>query len=74
MAQITVADLSIDEFKNIIHEAIEGALYEFFIDPDKPMELRKEIVVRHEKSFKTTKIGVNTKPAKEVAAELGLKW
>jgi len=74
MAQATVADLTIDEFKKIINDSIEQKLLELFADPDEGLELRDEIVARLDKSFKNTKIGVNTKSAKEVAESLGLEW
>jgi len=43
-------------------------------DPNEGLELREDFEAKLEESIKTTKIGINAKPAKQVAEELGLKW
>ena len=74
MAQATVADLTVDEFKKIIDDSIEQKLLELFADPDEGLELRESFVAELKNSLKKTKIGVNTKSAKEVAATYGIDW
>jgi hypothetical protein len=74
MAQTTVADLTIDEFKKIIDDSIEKKLLELFADPDEGLELREDFVAELKKSLKITKGGANTKSAKEVAASFGIDW
>ena len=42
MTQTTVADLTIDEFKDLVREAVAQTLGEMLGDPDEGLELRDE--------------------------------
>lgn len=70
----TVAELSVDEFRQVIEETFEQKLLELFGDPDEGLELREEVKSRLRRSLKAERDGVRGIPAKDVAAELGLDW
>ena len=74
MAHSTVADLTIDEFKNLIREVVTQTLAEMFGDPDKGLELRDDFRRALQTSLASVEAGGRTIPAKEVAAKLGLNW
>jgi len=69
-----VAELTVDELKYIIQEAMEQKLSEMFGDPDEGLELREEIKARLRRSLEAERRGVRGIPAQEVAAQLGLEW
>jgi len=68
-----VAELTVDEFKYIIQEAMELKLSEMLGDPDEGLELREEIKARLRRSLEAERRGVRGIPGQEVAAQLGLK-
>ena len=74
MAHSTVADLTIDEFKNLIREVVTQTLAEMFGDPDEGLELRDDFRTALQTSLASVEAGGRTIPAKEVAAKLGLSW
>ena len=74
MAYTTVADLTVDQFKNLIREVVIQTLIEVLGDPDEDMELRDEIKVKIQQSLAAVKAGEKIIPAEEVAAKLGLTW
>jgi hypothetical protein len=74
MAYSSVADLTIDEFKDLIKEVVTQTILEIFGDPDEGLELRDEIQERLRRSLAATPVGGETRPAQEVAAKLGLEW
>ena len=47
----TVAELTVDELKEIVQEAVEQKLTEMLGDPDEGLELREEITVRLRRSL-----------------------
>ena len=69
-----VAELMVDEFKQIIEEAMEQKLEEMLGDPDEGLELREEIKARLRHSLEAERRGNRGIPAQEVAAQLGLEW
>ena len=74
MAYTTVADLTVDQFKNLIREVVIQTIIEVLGDPDEDMELRDEIKVKIQQSLAAVKAGEKIIPAEEVAAKLGLIW
>jgi hypothetical protein len=74
MAHSTVADLSIDEFKNLIREVVAQTLTEMLGDPDEGLDLRDELRTALQRSLAVVEAGGRTIPAAEVAAKLGLNW
>jgi len=68
-----VAELTVDELKYIIQEAMEQKLSEMLHDPDEGLELRDEIKARLRRSLEAERSGARGIPAQEVAAQLGLE-
>ncbi|MCB0191494.1 MAG: hypothetical protein KDJ65_06075 [Anaerolineae bacterium] len=71
MSYSNVADLTVDEFKNLIKEVVTQTLLELLGDPDEGLDLREEIKERLHRSLATNG---ETRSAQEVAAKLGLDW
>jgi hypothetical protein len=74
MASSTVADLSVDQFKDLIRQVVIQTLSEVLGDPDEGLELRDDIKVKIQQSLAAMQAGTKTIPAQEVAAKLGLTW
>jgi hypothetical protein len=64
----------VDEFKQIVQEAVEQKLAEMFSDPDEGLELQEEIKTRLQRSLEAEQQGARGIPDREVAAQLGLEW
>ncbi len=69
-----VADLTIDEFRELVQEVVIQTLSEMMSDPDEGLELRDDFVEELEQSIADVKAGGKTVPAQKVAEELGLTW
>jgi len=63
-----VAELTVDEFKRIIEEAIEQKLLEVLGDPDEGLELRPEIEERLRRSLSYVAAGGKTLSLEEITA------
>jgi hypothetical protein len=74
MAYSNVADLTIDEFKDLIREVVTQTLLEIFGDPDEGLELQEEIKERLHRSLAKTQANGETRPVQDVANKLGLEW
>jgi len=74
MAYSNVADLTVDELKNLIREVVTQTILELLGDPDEGLELRDEIKERLRHSLTVTQAGGETRSAQAVAANLGLEW
>ncbi len=74
MTQPTVADLTVDEFKDLIREIVTQTIVELFDDPDEGLELREDIKTNLQRSLAAVQAGGETIPAQAVAAKLGLDW
>lgn len=74
MTYSTLADLTIDEFKNLIKEIVTQTILEIFDDPDEGLELREEIKDRLHRALADAQTTTKTTSAQEVAAKLGLEW
>lgn len=73
MAQTTVSELSVDEFKKLIREVVIQTLSEILGDPDEGLELRDEFKIELQRALATAETS-KTSPAHDVAARLGLTW
>ncbi|MBC7221586.1 hypothetical protein H5T56_01150 [Candidatus Bipolaricaulota bacterium] len=69
-----VKDLSKEELKILIREAVEEALFELLGDPDQGLKLRPEIEERLRRSLEHLERGEQGIPAEEAAKRLGLVW
>jgi len=74
MTVSSVADLTVDELKELIRETVSQTIVEMLGDPDKDMELREEVQERLERSLAMMEAAGKTVPANQVAARLGLEW
>lgn len=74
MANSRVADLSVDEFRDLIKEVVAQTILEIFGDPDEGLELREEITERLHRSLAATQTNGQTQSAEDVATKLGLEW
>jgi hypothetical protein len=71
---IKLADLTVDEFKQLIATTVEWKLLEILGDPDEGLELREEIKDRLQRSLEKERRGARGIPTQDVAAQLGLEW
>ena len=65
-----VKELSLEELKAFINEAVDVRLEERLGDPDIGLEVKPEVIEKIKRSRKS-KVTV---PAEEIAERLGLKW
>ena len=71
---MNVRDLTVEQFKVIVHEALEEALLDLLGDPDAGLSLREEVKEELLASLARTQRGEPGIPADEVARELGLGY
>jgi len=69
-----VKELTVEQFKGLIQEAIEEKLEELVGDPDLGLELREEIKERLRSSLAARQNGQKGVPIDEVARQAGLDW
>lgn len=69
-----VAELSVDEFKQVIATTVEQKLLEMLGDPDEGLELEEEIRARLRRTLEVEQKGQRGIAAQEVAARLDLEW
>ena len=74
MTPVKVADLTINQFKELIREVVIHTLSEMMDDPDEGMELRDDFAEELQHSLTSLEAGTKTIPAQEVAERLGLIW
>ena len=67
MSYTNVADLTIDEFINLIQEVVTETILELFGDPDEGLELREEIKERLRYSLAKTQVNRETRSVQDVA-------
>ena len=68
-----VAELTVEELKQMIQEAVEQKLSEMLGDPDEGLELREEIKARLRRSLEAERRGARGISAQEVTAQRGLQ-
>jgi hypothetical protein len=69
-----VKELTVEEFKTLIQEAIEEKLEEVIGDPDHGLELREEIKEKLRSSAAAMQGGEKGIPIDQVARQAGLDW
>ena len=69
-----VADLSVDEFKDMLREIVTETVVELLGDPDAGLELSEEMKANLQRSIAAVQAGGETSSAETVAARLGLEW
>ncbi|MBC7265236.1 MAG: hypothetical protein H5T64_12905 [Chloroflexi bacterium] len=74
MVHPSVADLTVDELKDLIREVVAQTIVEIFGDPDEGLELREDIKAHLQRSLAAVRAGGETIPAQTVADKLGLDW
>jgi hypothetical protein len=74
MIRSSVADLTIDEFKDLVREVVTQTIVELFGDPDEGLELREDMKANLQRSLAAVQAGGETIPAEVIAAKLGLDW
>ena len=68
-----VSELTIEELRDLIYEAVETKLRETLGDPDWNLELRDDIVTRLEQSMEAIDKGEAGIPLNEIANRYGLE-
>jgi hypothetical protein len=74
MTHPRVADLTIEEFRDLVQEVVIQTLLEILGDPDEGLELRGDFAAELQRSLTAVEAGSKTVPAQEVAERLGLTW
>ncbi len=69
-----VKELSVEQLKALIQEAVEEKLQEILGDPDQGLELREDIKDRLRRSLAAVEGGEEGLPIGQVAKEVGLEW
>ena len=69
-----VADLTVDELKDLIHEVVTQTIVEMFGDSDAGLELREDIKTNLQRSLAAVQAGGKTISVEVVANKLGLNW
>ncbi len=74
MADLKVADLTVQEFKELVREVVIQTLLEMLGDPDEGLEVRDDFAAELQRSLATVEAGGKTISVQEVATRLGLTW
>jgi len=75
VAHSKIADLTVDEFRELVREVVIQTLSEILGDPDEGLELRDDFAKELRRSFAAVEAGGKTVPVEEEVAErLGLTW
>ena len=69
-----VADLTIDEFRDLIRAVVIQTLSEMLDDPDEGLELRDDFTEELQSSLSAVAADGKTISAQKVAEKLGLTW
>ncbi len=71
----TVAELTVDELRQLVRSAVREALDELLPDPDSGLDLRDDLIDYLRESLAEEQKGsLTTVSAEQVAKELGLNW
>lgn len=71
MRTSTVAELTVDEFKELVHEVVIQSLTELLGDPDEGMVLRDDLAEELRQSLKEVEAGGDTIALSDVLKNLG---
>jgi len=74
MAGGTVAELTVEELKNLIREVVLQTLSEMLGDPDEGLSVKEEFQWEIQKSLAAVEAGGARKPIQQLAEDLGLTW
>jgi len=74
MPRATIADLSIEEFRQLVREVVLQTLADFIGDPDEGLELKDDLKAELQRSLAAVEAGDETVPVGDVAERLGLLW
>ncbi len=74
MTPAKVADLTIDEFRDLVQVVVIQTLSEMLDDSDEGLELRDDFAEELLGSLATVETGSKTTSAQKVAEKLGLTW
>ena len=69
-----VKELSVEQLKALIQEAVEEKLQEVLGDPDQGLELKEDVKERLRHSLSAVESGDEGIPIGQVAKEVGLEW
>ena len=69
-----VKELSVEQLKALIQEAVEEKLQEILGDPDQGLEVKEEVKERLKRSLAAVECGEEGIPIGQVAKEIGLEW
>jgi len=69
-----VKDLSVEQLKSLVEEAVEEKLEEMLGDPDIGLELREEVKERLRNSLNAMQSGEKGVTIDQVANQAGLDW
>jgi hypothetical protein len=70
----TLVRMTVEEFREVVEEAVERKLTEMLSDPDKGRTLRAAVERRLRRSLQARRRGERGIPAGEVAKRYGFKW
>lgn len=75
----SVAELTVDELKNLIRETVAQTIVALFSDPDAGLELQEEFQIELQRSLEAhsldaVRAGKKNRSAQEVANSLGFEW
>ena len=72
MADLSVADLTVMELRNLISEVVAETITSLFADPDEGLELREEFEAELHLALQRPKEEQETESLEDVLRELGL--
>ena len=71
MANSTIADLTVTEFKELVHEAVSQSLIELLADPDEGMVLKDDFAEALRHSLREVQAGGRTIGLSDVLKNVG---
>lgn len=74
MTPSKVADLTVDEFRDLVRSVVIQTLSEMLGDPDEGLELRDDFTEELLSSLDAVETGGKAISAQKVAEKLGLTW
>jgi hypothetical protein len=69
-----VKDLTVEQFKSLVQEAVEEKLAEIMGDVDAGFELKDEVKEKLRRSIAAMQRGEKGIPVDKIASQAGLKW
>ena len=74
MAPTKVADLTVEEFKELVRDIVVQTLHDMPGDPDEGLELREDFKQELRRSLETDQEDIRTTSAAKIAEKRGLTW